>query len=203
MTLILKMILKNLFDNKKYLSRQERKIFIDISYCFITDYFSRNIFSINQTCKDGVDRGGVASSIYFIVLLVKQAFQKDVSINDFKRSLDTIEQTIFFDAILNKERNILEVNEKALRLTSFDYYRGVEILGNEILSLQKSLGDLEFIPEIQFNNKVIELIQELELFKILKDKDNTAKQLQKIIDQYKSGLLTEEEFISAKKKILK
>jgi len=35
-----------------------------------------------------------------------------------------------------------------------------------------------------------------------KDKSSTAGQLQKIIDQYKSGLLTEEEFIAAKKKIL-
>ena len=46
-----------------------------------------------------------------------------------------------------------------------------QILESEIMSLTRSLQDLKYIPEIQFNFRVIELITNSELYLLLSDEN--------------------------------
>ncbi|NRA47319.1 MAG: hypothetical protein HRU09_20405, partial [Oligoflexales bacterium] len=94
------------FNNKRFLDQRERKDFIEISYLFIGDYASRDVFFVNQTCKTGIDRAGAANTMTFLMSLVMYAHASYYDEALFSQMLASFEAMIFSDAIMAKKREI-------------------------------------------------------------------------------------------------
>lgn len=94
------------FYGKGFLDRNERRDFIEISYLFIGDYASRNVYSVNQTCKTGIDRAGAANTMSFLMSLIMFNHSSDYDNASFQQLLSSFESMLFSDAIMAKKREI-------------------------------------------------------------------------------------------------
>ena len=95
------------FDSKPFLDRSERRDFIEISYLFLGDYASRDVYSVNQTCKTGIDRAGAANTMTFLMHLMIYAHSgTHYNEANFDQLLSSLEAMLFSDAIMAKKREI-------------------------------------------------------------------------------------------------
>ncbi|MDF2577527.1 MAG: hypothetical protein K0S74_1011 [Chlamydiales bacterium] len=110
---LIKEVYEFFFENKKTLAVEERQDFIELIYLFIQlkvlDLFTPQ--SISFTCKDGIDNGSAASSLFLI-------FYKFLS----RQQLTSEDHTqlylnLFIPALLQRERLMQpEVFEKTIRV---------------------------------------------------------------------------------------
>ena len=124
------------FENKPFLDWDERRDFIEISYFFIGDYASRDVFSVNQTCKTGIDRAGAANTMTFLMSLIMFNHGSEFNQAEFDELLSSFEAMLFSDAIMAKKREI-----KRSRLLRF--HRAATRMLDRIIAKPEILEDIE------------------------------------------------------------
>lgn len=98
-------------SNKK-VSLQEKRDFIEISYLFMMSSFSAGSDVVNFSCKDDIDRGAGAKSLLLFATILKEVvgspdkFLKDPAL--FDKKLSVLSSLVFADALMAKDRLILE-----------------------------------------------------------------------------------------------
>lgn len=104
---IFALLMDLLFPNKNILTTDDKQVFIEIAYFFIADYASRRVYSINLSCKDGIDRAGSSNALAYFLYSLVEALENRLSKKDFKIRIDSLNGVIFSDALLVKKRVIL------------------------------------------------------------------------------------------------
>ena len=174
---------KDEFDNFDLMARTFKTNFIDMPDGDLMTASGVTLEVISETKEDAIS---------FLKFKTEKAYQRLVRhlMKEFNRIIDQIEienniieknyiqvitrrvKFLETQSSIAKERKIYEPILDSLELTNFEYYKGVEVIESEILSLTRSLKDLKYIPEIQFNYRVIELITNSELYKLLLNEED-------------------------------
>lgn len=128
-----------LFDNKLELSRNERKVFIEAAYFFIAIMACEGAFSVNLTCKDGIDRAGAAHGLAYLSILCKELVN-GASSQRVHELVEKFEGIIFADA--------LTVKHRALMKGRFDrFYETAQVITKRLAEdPQRFSGISEFLP---------------------------------------------------------
>lgn len=111
---VILMIHEVFFSCKKVLSREERKIFIDIFYLFlqlkVMDLVNPDTISL--TCKDSIDVGGCANALFysFLKIIEGRGFEKE--------DYNFLNAILFVPSLLIRERSI----------SSARFYRIIKVL---------------------------------------------------------------------------
>lgn len=97
------------FFAKPKLTVEERQNFIEIAYVLLTEQLSQTAYSVNHTCKSGIDRaGGVHALIYSATVLMNLTSEQQDKISIYEK-LQHIPQVLFEDALYNKAREITSI----------------------------------------------------------------------------------------------
>lgn len=118
---ILDFVHRVFFNSKPVLSRHEKRVFIEISYGFISDFAVSDSYSVNQTCKSGIDRAGSANAMTLFLTIVDLSFSKKYDEINFDKLCNILLPMLFEDALLAKMREIKgsrlrRFNEAALKI---------------------------------------------------------------------------------------
>ncbi|MCB9229610.1 MAG: hypothetical protein H6618_08360 [Deltaproteobacteria bacterium] len=100
------------FNKAPFLDRKSRQIFIDLAHAFISEFAGRGFFSVNQSCKSGIDRAGAANGMTLLLYLAKMAFDSNVSDAEFISTSRFLLPALFGDALITKMRAIKKVRLK-------------------------------------------------------------------------------------------
>jgi hypothetical protein len=96
-----------LFEHNDYIKDREKQMFIELSYFFIIEYFSRQHNYVNLTCKDGIDRAGASHAVVYVMMLLVQILNSDIEQDEFKDKIEHIPMILFSDALCVKKREIV------------------------------------------------------------------------------------------------
>lgn len=101
------------FNNKPFLNKSERRIFIEIFYLEIIDYLilELDVDSLNITCRDGIDRAGMTNALFYLWRLLKT---NTLTFEEW----ETIEAILFAPALLVKKRPIRKRRFERFLLTA-------------------------------------------------------------------------------------
>ena len=88
------------------LDKYERRNFIEIAYAFIAEYAARGSFSVNQTCKSGIDRAGSANTMTLLTSALVMAFDDRTSGEVFEQMANRLVPMLFVDALAAKMREV-------------------------------------------------------------------------------------------------
>ena len=106
---IMRFVHEIFFDSRTVLNKEERMIFIEIAYGFISDLASIGFDSVNQTCKSGIDRAGGANAMTFLLVLVAMAADLNTTDDEFSYAVSLLPSLMFGDALQSKMREIRKV----------------------------------------------------------------------------------------------
>ncbi|MBF0362854.1 MAG: hypothetical protein HQK49_17680 [Oligoflexia bacterium] len=110
---LIKSLMDSLYPKGKYLSRSERKNFIELAYLLIMDNLSSDSYSLNFSCKDDIDRGTAAKAMLFLATFTKEILDTQKRGEDYDPKL-FVEKTnhfissIFADALMVRKREIID-----------------------------------------------------------------------------------------------
>lgn len=101
---IIHFVHRSYFDDKYRLNHEERRIFIELTYLEIEKALINHIQpdSVNFSCKDGIDRAGGGTALYYFDLYLKN--KTDFSENE----IQNLEAILFAPALLVKKRAIIK-----------------------------------------------------------------------------------------------
>jgi hypothetical protein len=103
---ILQQVGNSLFAGKSILSTKDRLNFIEYAYTLISHFASKDSYSSNKTCKDGIDRAGAANAFDYIFLLLLSTQNKDVPVDHFQKMVQLIPSILLSDALMIRHREI-------------------------------------------------------------------------------------------------
>jgi hypothetical protein len=96
-----------LFPTKSTLNSHEKRIFMEISFLVIIDYLTKDIYSMNITCKDGIDRAGATHALLYIVLTLFEISNDMISDHAFTVRIKDLYHIIFSNAISVRQREVM------------------------------------------------------------------------------------------------
>ena len=102
-----------LFDGKSHLTKKERLLFIEVAYFYIAMMAAQDAYSVNLTCKDGIDRAGAAHGLAFVAAMGHE-WAKGASSSRMQQLAEYLEGVIYADALTVKHRALIKS-----RLTRF------------------------------------------------------------------------------------
>ena len=96
-----------LFSERNILSPEEKRNFIEICYFYLLDNSLDNLYSLNLTCKDGIDRAGSAHAMVYFMTLLFDIINQKIDIHQFELKLKKMYGVFFADALSVKKREII------------------------------------------------------------------------------------------------
>ena len=99
--------LHTLFPKQDKLSPFEKQNAIEISFLVIIDFLTKDIYSMNITCKDGIDRAGATHGLLYILSLLTQIANDTISDRDFDHKLNKVCYVLFSNAVSVRQREMM------------------------------------------------------------------------------------------------
>lgn len=111
------------FSNREKLSFEERQDFIEIAYYFISGLISKDSFSVNHTCKSGIDRAGGANALIYTATLIQYILENEDLTQEMHQEIllliHKVPSQLLSDALFNKGREIkFERLDRFIQVTS-------------------------------------------------------------------------------------
>lgn len=106
-------VYKQFFNEKEYLSPQERQDFIEIAYLFLTDFIVQETGAeyYNTSCKDCIDRGGGANWLLMALMILLETVFQERSHPDavhLGKRIESLPAKLEEDAIWARKRRITD-----------------------------------------------------------------------------------------------
>lgn len=95
-------LLKTLFPHKNILTRKDKRLFIELSYLVVVDFVQEDSFSVNITCKQGIDRAGCSYALLYLITFLLN----DTESFRGRTSLEGFLSVLFNDVLSMRKREV-------------------------------------------------------------------------------------------------
>lgn len=101
-----KKLFEIMFSNNDFINKNEKRLFIEISYLLVIDFVQKDSSSVNITCKDGIDRAGCLHGFMYVFFTLLDIMKNNSNNCDSSQKLETLFIVLFSDALSVKKREV-------------------------------------------------------------------------------------------------